>query len=41
MNPQVNEVTVNPQIATDPYRNWRYLSPNIFKLLVPVSYIMN
>ncbi|CAI7660111.1 unnamed protein product [Penicillium glandicola] len=32
---EVNEVTVNPQISTDPNRNWRYLSPNIFKLLVP------
>ncbi|KAJ5294392.1 hypothetical protein N7508_009213 [Penicillium antarcticum] len=34
---EVNEVTVNPQIATDPNRNWRYLSPNIFKLLVPTT----
>jgi hypothetical protein len=35
---QVNEVTVNPQISTDPSRSWRYLSPNIFKLLIPVGY---
>jgi hypothetical protein len=34
---EVNEVTFDPKVATDPYRNWRYLSPNVFRLLLPVS----
>ncbi|KAF2805523.1 uncharacterized protein BDZ99DRAFT_423807 [Mytilinidion resinicola] len=32
---EVGEVSNNPKVATDPYRNWRYLSPNIFKRLLP------
>lgn len=35
---EVNDVTWNPKVATDPNRNWRYLSPAIFKLLLPVSF---
>lgn len=34
---EVNDVTWNPKVATDPNRKWRYLSPAIFRLLVPVS----
>jgi DNA primase len=34
---EVNEVTYDPKVATDPYRNYRYLSPNVFRLLLPVS----
>ena len=33
---EVNEVTDNPRVATDPSRNWRYLSPHVFRLLLPV-----
>ncbi|KAK4197962.1 hypothetical protein QBC40DRAFT_332216 [Triangularia verruculosa] len=32
---EVNEVTDNPKVATDPTRNWRYLSPHVFRLLLP------
>ncbi|MCJ1287569.1 hypothetical protein MMC26_006921 [Xylographa opegraphella] len=34
---EVNEVTADPKVATDPYRNWRYLSPHVFRLLVPAD----
>lgn len=33
---EVDEVTENPKVATDPSRNWRYLSPHIFRLLLPI-----
>lgn len=35
---EVNEVTDNPKVATDPSRNWRYLSPHVFRLLLPVRH---
>ncbi|OCK80670.1 hypothetical protein K432DRAFT_416534 [Lepidopterella palustris CBS 459.81] len=34
---EVNEVAADPKVATDPYRNWRYLSPNVFRRLLPTS----
>lgn len=34
---EVNAVTFDPKVATDPTRNWRFVSPNVFKLLLPVS----
>ncbi|KAF2421478.1 hypothetical protein EJ08DRAFT_641341 [Tothia fuscella] len=34
---EVNEVTYDPKVAIDPNRNWRFLSPNVFKMLCPVS----
>ena len=33
---EVDEVTDNPKVATDPLRNWRYLSPHIFRMLLPI-----
>ncbi|KAK3380771.1 hypothetical protein B0T24DRAFT_664692 [Lasiosphaeria ovina] len=32
---EVNDVTADPKVATDPYRSWRYLSPNVFRMLLP------
>jgi len=37
---EVNEVTSDPQVATAVDRNFRYLSPNVFRLLLPVSWEM-
>lgn len=33
---QVDAVTKDPKVACDPYRVSQYLSPNIFRMLVPV-----
>ncbi|KAK3395072.1 hypothetical protein B0H63DRAFT_63955 [Podospora didyma] len=32
---EVNQVTEDPKVATDPNRNFRYLSPSIFRMLLP------
>ncbi|KAH6880762.1 hypothetical protein B0T10DRAFT_519137 [Thelonectria olida] len=34
---EVNDVTADPKVATDPYRTWRYLSPHVFRLLLPTD----
>ncbi|KIP02241.1 hypothetical protein PHLGIDRAFT_79414 [Phlebiopsis gigantea 11061_1 CR5-6] len=33
---EVDAVANNPKVATDPFRNWQYLSPAIFRMLLPV-----
>ena len=34
---QVDAVATDPSIATDADRIWQYLSPSIFRMLLPVS----
>lgn len=37
MDSQVDAVTRDPQVATDANRLSQYLSPNVFKMLIPVG----
>jgi hypothetical protein len=35
---EVDEVAINPKAAIDPTRTWQYMSPAIFRLLLPVGF---